>query len=740
MADWIATHEARKSAPSTVAVARQAAKFVKVRGFYVRDDPSVGLWVSNGLIGVAFDRGGNVVSLFDHRSRSEYVKSPDARPIWRLDFFRGRDRSMVKDYAATYAEPKENVIPLDAPPTVGWDVKTVRGGLCVTFTYDGLRMPGTVGHGRVETTLRLAKGDPMTCWRIAAQTTFAAHGLAGVRFPCIAGLGSKGENDFVRHWGSSGLGRLYRNAGNAYAGHYPYLGWEVQHLSLGFGDTALYLACHDGEGHTKSYYLEPGKAFYFAHYPANTGLATSYTQPYDAVVGSIAGDWYDSARRYAKWATEQKWCARGPLTERGDLFQRMIENDLWVRPSFRTKRRMLLPKYRLGGREEQVLANVAFFGSDIRNRMLVWWYVWYRENFDDDTPQFTPHPEAPPIFRKEARQGMVVMPYIQAWVWDDGTDLFRTEGVRGVSRYLDGTWKAHKWVNCSAAQMCPGSDVVRQRYVELTRNLKSYGANAAYLDCFGGGPHDCYCSAHGHPLGIGGNWWARAARGILADVREAVGDGFGLTGELFCEPLMDKFEAQLVSAYDSWLPVEEVPLLPAIYGRFAAFADAPTHGGFPDGIVAFRVKRGRALLWGKQLGGGMFSEYLEEDAKAHFMKRLLDLRQRNRRFLAYGQISRPPRFAEPLPKVVVRKYMVRRDPVLPFKYDAVEASAWTDADGTQAVFVVNYDDRPHCVRLRAWTDASLSAHDSADAVVKLTRDRGWVSVSVPQADAVVIRP
>ncbi len=89
----------------------------------------------------------------------------------------------------------------------------------------------------------------------------------------------------------------------------------------------LYLATDDTASIVKRYPIDQemrgsssNMVFSFEHIPENNNVPnTAFVQPYNVRIGIMQGDWYDAARYYGQWATQQTWVRRGRLESTAEV-------------------------------------------------------------------------------------------------------------------------------------------------------------------------------------------------------------------------------------------------------------------------------------------------------------------------------------------------------------------------------------------------------------------------------------
>lgn len=685
LAAWVADRLARDSGQRAdrSAIERELSAFRKAGGTWLRQDSS-GLWLSNGQVGVALLPPAEdlaIASLYHLPTQTECIFAhPKPGPPWRLQRFQG-------DNLVEEARPES------APEL---RITCRGGGATVQMTWQGAVA--------VQATLTLPRTGSLLRWQARLIPRGGQDLPYALHFPVIGGLGAPGENDITTSWGS-GRGQLFRGLrGRLWNSdsRYPDSNWTTQMLSMSFDHCVLYLACHDGAFQTKSFALEPGGEFRFTHYvPQQRATGPLLYHSPEMVIGPLPGDWFTAAQTYRAWALRQPWCAGGPLRQRvrrGQVARALLEAPFVAKPNWTFgdgddwSRHLLATEIHGPPHLE---ADRALVGRDLP--VSVWWYGWERECFDDDTPLFTPREGVPEAFRRQVAEGLTVMPYTQSLLWDTQTPRFDEEARAAVCKSRDGRPQVTQWHWCEAASMCLSQKVCQEATVSLARTVAEAGANAIYLDAF---PvmRECWDPAHGHPLGVGGNWWARSVRQILQEIKAQQGPQFGVMQEYYCEPYMDLVDVQM-----SWWYVEETdcPLLPAIYSQYAVWSGSHTHKHYPDDIVSFRIKQGRCLLWGSQLGRAQFSDYLHDEGKAAFLRQAVSLRHRLTDVLTYGQMLRPPAWEAPVPRVTAQRWNMGHLGTRRLEYDAVESALWRADDGSAVLLLANYDDSSHLARFRA---------------------------------------
>lgn len=693
-------------------------KFRQVAGFFLRKDEE-GIWISNGDVGLEFlpERSGMALtSFYDLTTGTDALYRRVKRGVpWRLVFLTQGDpaRSPRENYGdldifhtgtkvvgnalARFVTTGEPVFKT-ASASFTFQRETVR----LTLRWEGVTVPDLQGDFDVTLFVTLKKHSPLVLFRAGVRNRVTNAGLVQVFAPWVRNFGYPHECSTSWSWGCGRGYRFIRDRGS-WRGDYPSSRWSMQFLSVGMGPMTMYLANHDPRCRTKQFFLQCGRFFGFGQYVENTGIpGNQYEQEFDVALGPVRGTWYDAAKRYRKWASTQPWCSRGPLRFRAEGIRKAAEVACWIRPGYRIVNELEL-SYRTPGeiarfrryeKEREVEMNVRFLGPD---RLGIRWYTWYRELFDDHLPDFTPFPEMGEVFARERNRGLVVLPYTQCEVWDTTLKSYAKVKPWRAKRLGGGFLYERYCTHGPVTWTCPVSPVKLRRQVELARLLKSLHASGMYLDSFTARTVDCYDKAHGHPLGIGGWWYVEAQKRILAAIEDAAGRDFVLVPEYFVESYLDYFSLSLSSI---WVEPEEVPLVPAVYSGYTQ--QLGSRGEADDDPVSFRLRTGRILLWGGQLGTWMFSYYLDRAPMRRFMKRCVDLRRALTKYLAYGELLKPPVWRSDMPTVLTTHWKTQNRRQDGKVFDAVEATVFKPPgsnDPSRLLLMVNYDDKPHRVRL-----------------------------------------
>ena len=569
--------------------------------------------------------------------------------------------------------------------------ETVPNG--VNLIWKGMNLPGSPGAVDVQVQIRMKKATGASEWRIQVDNRDTKFGIWETGFPLLRQVIPPGQGDVLLPRGN--FGGLHPLNRSKYEGTYPSARCALQTMAFHLGDAGLYIAAHDSESCIKRFTLTKDQDF-MLHLPAkDAGQPGSAEAPeFPVVIAAYKGNWWQAARLYREWATNQRWTAKGPIRERKDYPRRLTEMGLWMRtnvkPSEITKlmnqATLLYPDIPIG----------------------VHWYNWHQIPFDHSYPEYFPAKEGmQEAVHSMTEKGQMVMPYINGRLWD--RDIPSFEAVyTAACKNAEGTNIVEVYNSKrNMVPMCPATTLWQKKMCKICSTLiNKYGVNAIYLDQIGAArPCPCFDPTHSHPLG-GGSYWADGYRTMLEPIKaEATRKGVALTTENTAEPYIDT-----IDAYLSWSPhyQSDVPLLPAIYSDYTTYfssAQSPE-----DSIDAFCAAQARDFLWGCQLGwNGSWILKKEHREKQRFQHKLCHYRLAAKDFLVYGQLigeAHPVKQQPEISHIWHRKQ--RRTVRLP----AVMGTLWLDDKERLGFIVVNTTNKPQTFHSHLTPEQWLSKHDS----------------------------
>jgi hypothetical protein len=548
-------------------------------------------------------------------------------------------------------------------------------GKTLTFTWQGLDLPGEPAAVDVTVTVLLRPGRGESEWRLSVANRSTRFGLWEQSFPLLPSVCPPGAGDVLHPRGNWG-GTLVRQSRAGTAVPYPSAAGPVQFMAFHLGRHGLYLGAHDAGARSKRLVISTEQDASFVTLAENAGMPGACdAAPFPVVVAAYEGDWWQAAKRYRQWATAQTWTRKGWLRERTDIPAIMTDIGLWW----------------LGGGDPAAAGPMMRRAAEACPLPVgLHWYNWHVIPFDHTYPEYFPtKPGFADTVRELTGLGQVIMPYINGRLWDRDIPSFE-QGRAGACKQASGEVYIEEYGSGrKLCPMCPTTALWQGKVAEICHRLMDEcGVNAIYLDQIGAAaPAPCFDPGHGHPLG-GGRHWVDGYRALLEPIKaEAVRRGVGLTTENTAEPYMDT-----IDAYLAWNPRHDtdVPLLPAVYSGYTIYFTSPQDAG--DDLNAFAMAQGRDFLWGCQLGwNGDWLLRPEHQAKLAFELELCRMRLTGREFMVFGELLDEIRPHAPVANLTT---VWNRSSRHPATLPTTQGTLWRAGDGRLAVFLVNYSDQP----------------------------------------------
>lgn len=537
-------------------------------------------------------------------------------------------------------------------------------------------------------------------WRLSVAGVSDRWSLWRVVFPKVAvkELGSESVLFLPRAAGQLEKD-AWRRALNS-SGRYP-SGWTtMQYMAAyaGDGSTGLYTGVHDPFGSTKEIRAKSR--------PDQREVILSFDHPVpqmgtpgnrfelcgQAVWQHLAGDWFDAAVIYRQWVRQHaKWYP--PLTKDG-----RADTPEWMRE---------LSVWGLGGGDPKSgLPVLQKFAEQMELPVGFHWYNWHQIPFDNDYPHYFPADEGfADAVKLLQSKNIYIMPYINGRLWDTrdkGSEDFEFSKLARPAATKDEHGKPYTEVYGSKetdgskvelAAMCPSTELWRTKVREIVlRLINECGVRGVYIDQIAAAqPRLCFDASHGHPIG-GGHWWTEAYWKMLDAIRREMPDGRMLTTECNAEPYVKWFDGYLTW---HWQYDGQVPAFPAVYGGSIQMFGRAYRGG-PTKDLALRMKAGQQLVFGEQIGW-IGPEVVNEKENFAFLRQIVHLRWRLRRYFNAGQMARPPRLGGQIPNVTADWQW---HGVWPVTTAVAMSGAWQLPDENRTVLVmVNVGDKPIATNL-----------------------------------------
>ena len=415
----------------------------------------------------------------------------------------------------------------------------------------------------------------------------------------------------------------------------------------------FYVAAHDPKGGAKRVVLQGRSADSTVHVELAHRLSWDGRQPgaRSVMSGAIAwrpfdGDWYTAALLYRDWARE---------------------NAVWY-PKMGPEGRVSTPQWfkelgfivRTYGFASNAVADVKTCQDWLGVPVMAHWYVWHRQPFDNDYPNYFP---AKPGFEEGVqeihRMGGYAVPYTNGHLWDmldRGAEdfTFTSCGAYGACRKRDGSIHTEKYRSVETngqpvvfAAMCPASRTWHDKMGENCHKVVNVAdLDGYYMDQVGAfSTIDCRNPEHGHPFG-GGSWWQEGYRKILTDARARCKKPVFFATEGNAEHTFDQ-----IDAFVCWnIPggVDTVPAFDVCYsGAVTVYCRSYAH---PDkDSRQMRMKLANLLVDGHLIGWWP-ANYCTSSAMKDYLRTCVRFRQRNAVWFYKGEMRRPPKLVGDVPE------------------------------------------------------------------------------------------
>lgn len=658
--------------------------------------------IDNGSLRMAFAPDGRLVSMQDVRTGFEFIDCESVTgPCWNL---RRADGTQLDEGSIFLGFRQNDRLSL----MMDWEMTS---------------------GAKVSAKVRLDEEKPLSYWTVSV-TGIKDQEAFDLRYPLLQGIREFDNEDMAV---SSWLGSVIHNPHAPVSENNPvrWLGWDspgilsMQMLALYDREAhdGLYLSSNDTCSNPKrfDFMLTPGHTTYFlTHYLPYKSGDDSFAPEYEAVVGSLNGDWLTAAKTYREWAVNQRWCQESRF-HNGLTPDWVTKTGLWVWNR---------------GWSDNVLTEARHMKRRLGLPVSVLWHWWHGCSYDEGFPEYLPPREGGDRFRKAveaARKDNVnSIVYMNSFQWGTSTDSWESEHAQDhCAKPLGGTSyaaTANIFTGRQIAAMCLGTEFWREKYSSIADSaIRYYGVSGIYMDqaC---SSIKCYDPAHGHTLG-GGNYWTDGFARQAALIREKtsdVGREIVLAGEGSGEdwiPSLDLF-LTLEASRERYLgtgDTEVLPLYQAVYhdyaitfGSYSSLVYPPYDDLWPDEFrpanretplpddfdFQFRMEQARSFVYGMQLTLANYHASLDQDKKEEtdYLMRLAKVRSNALKYLLRGTFERVPQMDVPKDTILLSKvsiYAGRSGSTVKqekMEEPMVYSGMWKAADGNMALALVNISD------------------------------------------------
>ncbi|MDX5584782.1 MAG: DUF6259 domain-containing protein [Aureibaculum sp.] len=588
---------------------------------------------------------------------------------------------------------------------------------------------------KITATIKLEKNKPLSSWKIAVEGC-EGEKVSRVVFPIISGIKDMG-NEYLAapKW----MGEKMKNPRNhllKIQGKEKKYEWEypgrmsLQCIAL-YNDSkkfGLYVSCNDSLAYRKnfSYKLDSlnSLTYKMTNYPAIDSSANVYSPSYEAIIGSLEGDWITAAEQYREWGSKQKWSSESRFNK-GLTPQSLEKTALWEWNR---------------GRSSNVLVPAKDLMQKLNLPVNVFWHWWHGCSYDDGFPEYFPPREGKESFTtaiKSAQdEGIRAIVYMNQMQWGTNTESWEKENALSYAvKDINGDTRTHVYnvfTNKSLTTMCMGTQFWKDKYSSLCDSaINTYQTNGVYMDqaCFS---ILCYDETHGHSIG-GGNYWLKNFAKLTRQIRSKFpqnNDTF-LAGEGVSEawlPYLDAFLTLQVSMEryagdNGWEPI---PFFQAVYHQYAI-----TYGNYSSLIVPpydelwpkefapkdqlklldesynkqFLMEQARSFVWGFQPTISNYQSFLSSERKEEidYLLNLARVRYRGLKYLLHGKFLRSPEMEFPEEELEMSRLSIYAgktgESITTFQknYPLIYSGTWKSDDNQIGIALASISDHPYPV-------------------------------------------
>ncbi|MFC2123484.1 DUF6259 domain-containing protein [Bacteroidota bacterium] len=679
-----------------------------------KKDSDHNIYIDNNRIRLGFDKTSGILTAFsDIVNPHEYLdENVINKPPWEVEFLNAQKSEIIRVTAAndfSYSKPDSQTLILtwhDFPE---------------------------LNNNELQLTviIKLDEKKPLSSWKISLD------GLNGelvnkVVFPKIGGIIDLGEEYLaVPFWMGQQMQNPRKHLASIqkrekkYEWHYPgQLSLQCLYLyspeKCGF-----YAACSDTMAYRKNFSFTLDSlnnlSYKIYNYPELDSTITSYSPPYEGIIGSFKGDWITAAEKYRNWATQQTWCSESRF--KNNLNPSWLDSTaLWIWNR---------------GRSNQVLHPAIDLKQRLGLPVSVFWHWWHGCSYDVGFPEYFPPREGRNSFISEVKTaekyGIHSIVYMNVLQWGTSTKSWGEENASLFAvKDINGNLRSHVYnifTGKSLTNMCIATNFWKNKYNTLADSaLNPYHLNGIYMDqaCLS---RMCYDKTHGHSIG-GGNYWVNHFGQLTRKIRSKsnfnnqpvlAGEG---GGEVWL-PYLNAFLTLQVSREryagpGSW---ETIPFFQAVYhqygisyGNYSSLLTPPYDELWPEEYAPeepqklldekfnrqFLMEQARSFVWGMQPTIANYQPYLAKERKDEidYLIKLARVRYKGLKYLLYGKFLRSPEIDIPVKEMDISKLSIYagrgQDNVTSYKakYPMVYSGTWKADDGDIGIALASISDNP----------------------------------------------
>lgn len=613
-------------------------------------------------------------------------------------------------------------------------------------------------RGRAGMRVSLGASDLQPHWRMDAAITDTRASVWSLVFPQLvvpAPDAAPAANRLLIPYRRGSLGTYGATAPKGET-ELPYPGpaAKLQFMAT-YGEQSgrgCYYAIEDGAGHSKdlirrNFPVQNSIVMACRHLPENRGEpGTGFIMPYAVTAGPFHGDWWNAARLYRGWWTNQVWAAKGRLVDRADIPEWLKRTPAVLRLS------TTMPARTVSNNVAAALALTRAFGDRAP------YGVWYGPfgvpsktglESGGHGHKLPPQPGLPEALATLKAAGVHVQAYLQSVIYDTRLPATQEPAERkfseaAVSRDRQGRPHFYGAEADGLYAMCRATAGWQERMTDLSAHAMRAGFDGIYLDSFGKGGAECFAPGHGHPRG-GGATMLKGQRRMAARIQTAVRASNPeaiLAGEAPVEAFRDLLDVNLeaVNRYAGYCPVTRAVLgdYSLSHGRTIRMTST-TNNIIPELATLFL----EGIIPGRFFCDGGAPEILQP-ARADdlaYLQKLIRYTDAGLDYLRYGE------FLQPLPLVQTAASVAFRESC---ENNAIEAPGVlhgvyrSPRDGSLAVVLANIapDDTKLSLPLakvaRPGTGVVRLLADGRREPAGRLGDDGSLTVAIPAHDIVFL--
>ena len=622
----------------------------------------------------------------------EFVAPACREPLWKLDVYNRKTRKTERIDAGDVA-PK---------------VTAVKDGL--EIRWKDLKL--STGE-KFSVTAHVKAVDPDTLhWTAEISEVAAPWTIDTFHYPVIACAPTSADPKkmFLAYPAYYGRNKVdpftfgKPQPGARFGNFYP-AGAHMQFCYLyGEDRPGIFFMTPDAQGNCKDFLFsaqpdDKALVFHLSQFAKQRQISRSFSSAYPVETGIMAGDWYDAAKRYRRWAIKQHWCAQGTLAKRTDLPKWAKELDLALRPATEVRDKTFTRK------EAEDKVGMVRESNQVIRKMLpgkflqVWYGYHYPKSADRSTGfnrekhvcpfngwwEDEPVKGVPELISEFKPQGFYTIGYLNSRIYDQSRTPGdpETKSIQpSVMLDVNGKYQLYQKVLYDVCRHDPRWQDHLLKVIK--RDAAALGFSGMYMDSFGRGQQFCWATNHGHLPGdscaaVAGQ--LAMANKIRTEMRK-IDPEFVLSSEASTEPFVGVIDLKL---HHYNLHLDGIPLWPAVYhdyqlvyGRTATTPRHHTAAMFHLGGILGRVFTSQP---------GMMKTYFPGEIPG-FYRQLLALRREFRDRIGLGEMLRPPVVDCAVPP---EKGMHNRSA---YTAPVVFSSAWRNEAGDVALFFTNSTEKP----------------------------------------------